>query len=502
MAKIVIVGAGVSGLSAGINLLKAGHEVSVYDMQAVAGGNLTSWKRKGFIIDNCVHWLTGTNPNSTLYKKWRNANIITDDGVYKSEYLYKSELLGESLALYRDIEKTRREMLKLSPADEKEINDFISAVKCFKGYMGLGGENDNKGLNIFTALSSVKYLVKYNNMSLNELASRFSNPLIKAFFTDYIGGVFGATAYILTAATYVSGNGDIPVGSSPKMANDITAKFLGLGGKLFLNSKVEKAFYKNGRVTKLLLLDGSLAYGDYFIFTGDPFGIYFKILNKPMPKALFRRFNDKRLERFSSMHVAFGVNIADLPFKETVIFNALNDKFNVLNDTRIKLREYSRDESLAPSGKTVIQSISFCNQAFSRYIIKLAENNEKYQKFKRDYVVAVKESIENYYPNLKGKLTFLDCWTPYTYKRYTGANLGEYMSFTLPKNYAPTAITGRVKGVKNAVVASQWLTVPGGLPNALNSGLKASKTVKFMVVKDGLFKPRALPVTKSPLGEN
>ena len=51
------------------------------------------------------------------------------------------------------------------------------------------------------------------------------------------------------------------------------------------------------------------------------------------------------------------------------------------------------------------------------------------------------------------------------------------MSFTLPEKFIPITLKNTVKGVKNAVIASQWLTVPGGLPNALNVGINACNTV-------------------------
>ena len=52
--------------------------------------------------------------------------------MYNAEYLYKSELLGNTLALYYDIEKTRSEMLNISPSDKKEINDLINAINLVK----------------------------------------------------------------------------------------------------------------------------------------------------------------------------------------------------------------------------------------------------------------------------------------------------------------------------------------------------------------------------------
>jgi phytoene dehydrogenase-like protein len=270
MAKIVIVGAGVSGLTAGIELLKTGNDVTIYDMQSVSGGNLTAWKRKGLVIDNCIHWFTGTNSKSNYYKNWVEIGAITDSGVIKADYLYKSALNGESISLYRDIDKTKLEMLNLSPTDEKEINLFSRAVKTFSPLQF------KDTFNLISVVKATPLLFRYYGLSLYDLATKFTHPLLKKFFTDYIGGVFGALALIITASAFCSGNGDIPIGSSRQTAKNITNKFLSLGGKLQLNERALEAYYYGNRISKLRFESGSIAYGDYFIFTGDIFNIYNK----------------------------------------------------------------------------------------------------------------------------------------------------------------------------------------------------------------------------------
>ena len=116
---------------------------------------------------------------------------------------------------------------------------------------------------------------------------------------------------------------------------------------------------------------------------------------------------------------------------------------------------------------------------------------------KDKYSQAVKECIEQIFPTLKCKISLLDCWTPYTYYRYTGAKLGEFMSFTLPPKTLPKDLSNKVLGVKNAVIASQWLTVPGGLPNALNMGYKAFKTITLKERLKNIFALNGIKTAKS-----
>ena len=121
MAKIIIIGGGVAGLSAGIHARKNGHQVMIFERQKTAGGNLTGWKRKGYTIDNCIHWLTGTNPHTEHYRIWQDLGAFDDSKVYYPDSLYTCEAQGQRLSLYADLEQLEREMLTLSPTDKKEI---------------------------------------------------------------------------------------------------------------------------------------------------------------------------------------------------------------------------------------------------------------------------------------------------------------------------------------------------------------------------------------------
>lgn len=65
--KVAIIGAGVSGLTTGVYLLKAGFDVTIYEKHVIPGGILTSWVRNGTTIDGCAHWIVGTSPRSDFY---------------------------------------------------------------------------------------------------------------------------------------------------------------------------------------------------------------------------------------------------------------------------------------------------------------------------------------------------------------------------------------------------------------------------------------------------
>ena len=91
MKKVVIIGAGVSGLTAGIFLKKNGYDCEIIEKNREAGGNLTGWNRNGYHIDNCIHWLTGTRKGNKLYSLWKEVGALDDNTeIYNAEFFFSS----------------------------------------------------------------------------------------------------------------------------------------------------------------------------------------------------------------------------------------------------------------------------------------------------------------------------------------------------------------------------------------------------------------------------
>jgi len=477
MAKILIIGGGDAGLSAGIYAQIAGHSATICERHSVAGGNLTGWTRRGYTIDNCIHWLTGTNASTDLYKTWCDLGALEKVKVYYGESLYTYEYNGKTLSLYTDIERVKSEMISVSKKDEKEILQFIKAVKAIMGFMGIGGKNKSSGLNLFQKIASLPELIKYNGISTGQLAERFYHPLIRGFLISLLGTDFSASALLCVFATVCGKNGGVPEGGSMAMAQRMVSKFTSLGGEILTGKQAIKINLKKGVAHSVDFADNTQLSADYVVITTDPQIAFNQLLSSKMPSCFSRLYNNKSMQRFSGYHCAFACDSQRVPFKGDYIFDISALYRTRLHTNYLILREFTHEKSFAPQNRTVIQSITFCNESDARQFIELKKDELSYYNLKRKIAADVQYLIGEKFPQLKGNLQFLDVWTPATYNRYTGAEVGSFMSFLLPPKAIPKTLPNKVPGARNVFLATQWQQAPGGLPIAAKVGQLAVQSI-------------------------
>ena len=477
MAKIAIVGGGVSGLSAGIYAQLSGHTATICERHNVAGGNLTGWQRGEYHIDNCIHWLTGTNPASDGYRMWETLGALGDVDVYQPPTLYTCEENGASISLNADLEQTKNDMIKISPDDKKEILSLVKAVEMVQGMSGIAGKSHNERYSKAKIAISAPSLMKYYDLSAKDLAQRFKSPLLRQFICSFLSDEFSSLALIAIWAHFCGENGGLPKGGSLAMANRMTDRFRSLGGELLLKTEVIGIEREKNKALAINLSNGDRISADYIILTADPAVMFDRLLDIPMPKQLKKLYNDPQLHRFSSYQCAFSCDTAELGFSGDLMIEIPPKYRSLLHNEAFALREFSHEKSFAPENKQILQALCFCDENTSRDFINMRSNKSAYNAEKQELAATLKGLIEAKLPHLKDKLACIDVWTPATYQRYVDSQIGSFMSFALPKGRLPIRQSNRIKGIDNVILATQWQQMPGGLPIAADGGKKAIETV-------------------------
>ena len=474
--KTVIIGGGIAGLSAGIYALKSGYDAEIYEKNPVAGGECMGWSRKGCHIDNCIHWLTGTKKGTALRKLWETLGAIDENTRFaKTDSFYTTRYDGKEVTLRKDLDRTEEELLAAAPEDEAEIRKFIRYVRFSEectvpvdkpmdmmsigDYLRLGKSMGNMP----------KVMKEYGKTDLNGLAGRFKSPLMKRVITTYMPPEYLAYSLLVSYATITSGNGEIPLGGSLAMTNRIIARFGEMGGVLHTNSPVKRIVVENGTAKGIELVNGEKITADYVISAVDMSLLYGRFLDGSYtPKgwaAAYERSGD--YPAMSGFQTAF-VTDAGFGGEGTVFFGCEPFKIGKRTFDMMSVKNYGYDKCFAPEGKTVIQTNMAQYDEDFLYWKSLSE--DEYRAKKQEYAAEIAKRLIHESPELDGRLTLLDCWTPLTYERYCGAYHGAYMAFITKPEAKKLKCSGTVKGLKNLYIAGQWIMSPGGLPVAAASG--------------------------------
>ena len=474
MSKIIIIGGGVAGLTAGIFARMNGYDAVIYEQHRVPGGNLTGWDRGGYHIDNCIHWLTGTNPVTEQYRLWQDVGALGDVAIRQTEALYTYERGGVSLSLYRDVNRLYTEMLALSPRDDRQIRSFIKAINAAKTLVEVSAKRNDRHCTQAELLASLPLLMRYHQMTTCELSQRFSHPVIRGFLQCLFPPDFGALGLLVALGTFCSDNGDVPQGGSRAMALRMADRFCSLGGELRLGTAVKKLRISGRRAGSVTLDDGSTAFADHVIIAIDPAAAFGTLLDaRYLPLPLKKLYDHPDVSRFSSIHCAFACDLPAPPFTGERIFDFAPADKEALRSDHLMLREYRHEDGFAPAGKTLLQTMHYCSEDECCRLIRLREDRDAYRAYKQAVADRLMMLLEQHYPALQGRLSVLDVWTPATYKRFTGADVGSYMGFKFPKKLNPIFMSGKLRGLQNVCLATQWQQAPGGLPIAALAGKAA-----------------------------
>jgi phytoene dehydrogenase-like protein len=187
--SILIIGAGLAGLSTGCYGQMNGYKTKIFEAQSNPGGVCVLWKRKGYSFDYAVHNIFGvttnpTNQNSVYAQVWKELGALKGTEAYSfTEFVQVEDPNGKTLTVYTDLDKLEQHLKELSPSDSKLIEDFIKTAKKLEGYDLFSAMTGGAGAKI-KMLPLMSTLMKYSKILLKDYSEQFTDPFLhKAFPT-------------------------------------------------------------------------------------------------------------------------------------------------------------------------------------------------------------------------------------------------------------------------------------------------------------------------------
>jgi phytoene dehydrogenase-like protein len=479
--SLIIIGAGIAGLSAGCYGQMNGYKTRIFELHNLPGGLCTSWMRKGFTFDGCIHWLVGTNPKSGMNVMYRELGALQKrEIVNHNEFVRVVHPSGKTLIVYTNANQLEKHMLELAPEDESLIKEFCSAVRDFSKMDP--GMSKPKELMKFSDMLQMAPMIplmgkmkKFGAMNIKEYSDQFKNPVMRELFYNILPmAEFPVLVIIMTLAWQHDQDAGYPVGGSLAFSKAIEKRYRDLGGDLHYNSRVVKILVENDHAVGVQLENGEEYHAERVISAADGYSTIFKMLGGKYLDDDRRQWYDSHGTFQPIVMASFGINqdLSNIPHQVNTL---LDQPVQLAGETHANLgfKHYCYDPTLAPVGKSVVEMM--INSSYE-YWKALSEDSERYEAEKKTIAIKLMDFMEQKIPGFKSSVEVVDIATPLTFERYTGNWKGIWEGWTMTKEDFGKQLSGEkmisdtLPGLENFYMVGQWTTPGGGIPPAVTSG--------------------------------
>lgn len=488
---MLIIGGGFAGLCTGIYARENGYDAKILEMHSMAGGLATAWKRKGYTIDGCIHWLVGSSPASaSLHQYWKEVGLL--DGLTFIDhdiFMISEDARGRRFTMYVDPDRLEKEMLSISPQDQAVIREFCDGVRFAMSFDPPQGEIDSfeslvKRASFYLGMISRGAVVqKWMQTPIEQFAARFQDPLLRTALLEMWFPGFAMLFVLMTLAWLSNRTAGYPIGGSLPLVHNLEKRFHELGGRIQFGAKVVKILVEKDRAVGVRLADGSELRSDVVISCADGHATIFEMLEGKYIDDTIRGYYRNYKPFPPILLIGVGVNrsfseesasVSGLSFTTREPFRIGPKTYN-----RLPVHLYQFDPTLAPAGKTVLNIILDTDYAYWK---ALGENDALYAEKKSEIAELIPDLLEERWPGIGSQIEMIDVATPNTFERYTGNWQASFEGWLMTAENAMTRMRRTLPGLENFYMAGHWVMPGGGLPSGV---MTAREAIQMVCKKDG-----------------
>lgn len=310
---VVVIGAGLGGLSAAISLATEGFSVDVLEKNDKVGGKLNVLQKDGFSFDLGPSILTMPHVFKRLFEHaGKNmADYVTIQPVEPHWRNFFED--GSTLDLSSDPDTMQRELAKLGSNTGKEFADFMAYSKklCEATESGYFEHGLDSFWELIQHYGPVQSLLKFDVFrSMDQGVRRFiSDPKlidILNYFIKYVGSSPYDSPALMNLLPYIQfGYGLWYVkGGMYNMAQALQKLALELDVTIRVNAEVAEIESVGERASGVRLTDGTVIPADIVVSNMEAIPAYKKLLKQPQQAEKLKRFEPS----CSGLVIHLGVN--------------------------------------------------------------------------------------------------------------------------------------------------------------------------------------------------
>ena len=478
--KIIIIGAGLAGMSAGYYLQINGFDTEIYEMHTTSGGLCTSWKRKNYLIDGCIHFMGGTSPQDPTYYFWNDIiDMQSLQIVYQDTHCVVEDEKQNRIYFYSDADQLKKELLTKAPEDKKHINELVRGIKkfaklklpVFKPYELMTFADKLKVA--YHMMPYLYHLYKYVKITNKEFALKFKNlGLRQAFEAAFVGdsSLFYSIMTLVWRHKKATG---YPKGGAIHISRLMENRYKQVGGNIHFKSKVNMILVEDNNVKGIELENGVKYFADIIVSAADGHTTIYKMLDgKYKDKNIIERYEGDVFQTIDkTLYVSVGVN-KDFSNQPHKLYFPLDRPIKMDPMTELDVLEishYCDDPSAAPKGKSLLTLMPESKDWEYWYNLRNSDK-QKYKNEKERVANEIIDALDKRFGNIKENLEMVDVVTPATYIRYTNNWTGGQISWKATKKTFGKPTLWQIKGLSNFYMTGQWAAISGGLNNVVMMG--------------------------------
>lgn len=466
---VVIIGGGLAGLSAGCYAQASGFATTLVEHNLSLGGVCTAWQRGEYLVDGCIHWLTG-GPFERVYNE---LGILPEVKLRRLEHFttYRHAHDRIEIPITRDLDALAHDLERLAPGDKDEIQRMIAGAREFAE---LDPQVDHP-----RELASLRDSVSFFWATRHELGTliHFRKPLdrwchehIKSprlvRFLHRLAPPEAPAMFLLMVLGYLErGFLSRPVGGTAAFRDALIGSYQRLGGQALVNTTIDEILVEGDRARGVRLADGTLLDADTVISTSSGPETVFRLLGGRYGASIMReRMQDWKL--FDPIVMAsFG---AALPFADAPSLLTVDgvEPFELggYESESLYVRVENDDPCFAPDGHSVVQLMAPTSYEW------WATRGTGYQAAKDAVAAQALSLLEPHFPGLSGAVRMTDIATPLTYWNMARSWRGSYEGWMPNRESMFGHADKMLPHLGSFYMAGQWVEPGGGVPTAVASG--------------------------------
>jgi len=475
---IIIIGGGISGLSAGIYARKSGFRTIVIEAQNNPGGNCTGWSRKGYFFEGSMHWLNGSSMASPMHRLWLETKALNEESLITNKDPFLScDYEDKRINAFRNVDLFEAHLLEQSPQDKQHINELCDLIRHFKKLHPpipdvFGVKMRNRGPSLIKQVPSLMpFLLRMpflNRITVKEYAKRFKDPAIRLLLCHVVRSDYDMFSFFYIISCFMSNDGGYVEGGSIRMIKNMAQYYSELGGELKCGLKVEKISSDGGTGGKVrgVIANGELIPGEAVILAFDLQNAADDFFDFPLRESWMDRLW-KKTGLIINTFIGLGIRTDLSSIPEAMVFPVAPFEYGGARIENLLMYNYAGVAGYAPPGCSAV-TIRIQSDSYDYW--KEMKDKGLYNLRKEELFMTILGRLEEKYPSIRGKTEVWDIATPLTYERYCGSWRGCWMTVPLPGRKTYNLKSRNLRGL---YFAGHRMMPPGGMPPALMTGRRA-----------------------------